>query len=57
MNTSEIKERIENLEKKMPKYLHEQDLKSLDTYVYHGADYTLIEKLLNPFWTWFVFFP
>ena len=58
MHTSEIKERIENLEKKMPKYLHEQDLKSLDTYVYHGADYTLIEKLLNPFWTWFAsFFP
>lgn len=43
---------------KDPKYLREKDLASLDHYVYHGADYTLVENLLNPFWTWFAsFFP
>ena len=43
---------------KDPKYLRENDLASLDHYVYHGADYTLVENFLNPFWTWFAsFFP
>lgn len=40
------------------KYLREKDLNSLDHYVYHSADYTLVETVLNPFWTWFAsFFP
>lgn len=58
MKSNELKGKIKQIEKKLPKYLHERDLKSLDTYVYHGADYTLIENFLNPFWTWFAsFFP
>ena len=49
---------IQKIKEKMPKYLRESDLKSLDVYKYHGADYTFIENLLNPFWTWFAsFFP
>lgn len=46
MHTDLIKE-------KLPKYLRESDLKSLDVYKYHGADYTPVEKFLNPFWSWF----
>lgn len=49
---------IQKIKEKLPKYLRESDLKSLDVYKYHGADYTFIENLLNPFWTWFAsFFP
>ena len=51
----DIKEKINIKERK---YLRDKDLKSLDLYVYHGADYTLVENLLNPFWNWFAsFFP
>ena len=58
MNQSELRGKLKEVERKLPKYLHEKDLKSLDTYVYHGADYTIIENFLNPFWTWFAsFFP
>ena len=53
MKPEEIKEKIEEIEEKMPKYLAEKDLKNLDVYVYHSAEYTLVEKTLNPFWTWF----
>ena len=41
------------IETKMPKCLHEKDLKNLDMYVYHSADYTFLENALNPFWTWY----
>ena len=48
----------ETIEKKIPKYLRDKDLKSLDSYAYHSADYTLLERILNPFWTWYAsFFP
>ena len=53
MKPEEIKEKIEEIEEKMPRYLAEKDLKNLDVYVYHSAEYTLVEKTLNPFWTWF----
>ena len=54
MNTPDI----HKFREKMPKYLRESDLKSLEVYKYHGAEYTFVENLLNPFWTWFAsFFP
>lgn len=48
----------EAIDLKDSRYLREKDLSSLDQYVYHGADYTVVENLLNPFWNWFAtFFP
>ena len=43
----------ELIKDKVPKYLNDEDLKNIDMYVYHGADYTLLESTLNPFWTWY----
>ena len=44
---------VELIKNNVPKCLNDVDLKNLDMYVYHSADYTLLETTLNPFWTWY----